>query len=360
MSKIALIVGTRPNIIKITQFRDLIERNTKFSLHIIHSNQHYSDSISKDLFKQLGIRVDTYLPQYVGDNASQLGFIITELSKEIRLLNPKLVIAVGDVNTTLAAGIVANKLSIKLAHLESGLRSFDLSMPEEVNRILVDKIADFYFVTEKSGIENLLHEGCKKESIFFVGNTMIDTLVAFKDLINAQKLPFEFNPKAKLLTLTLHRPSNVDTKEGLEKILNLVEACAKNYTIVFPVHPRTRKQLDFFSLSERMDSINNLIQVDPLDYLTFQKLLSVSHAVVTDSGGIQEETTFLKIPCVTLRKNTERPITIEKGTNILLDFNPQLIIEYLAKEGHMKCEIPELWDGKATERIVSILTKIVD
>lgn len=360
MYTIALVVGTRPNIIKITQFREEIEKHPTISLNIIHSNQHYSDSVSTDLFKQLNVKVDSYLPKFEGDSTAHLGFIISELSIEISKIKPDLVIAVGDVNTTLAAAIVANKLGIKLAHLEAGLRSFDREMPEEINRILVDELADYFFVTEKSGMDNLLKDGKNPNSIFFVGNTMIDTLVKFRNHIQEKELPFTYSTSDKILAITLHRPSNVDNYDGLIQVLQLLSELSKSYKIVFPIHPRTLKQIVNLGLEDRFKEINNLQIIEPLDYLTFQKLVSVSYCVITDSGGVQEETTFLKIPCITLRKNTERPVTLTEGTNILMNFEIDKIKDYLENLKFKKeSSLPEKWDGNATQRIVSIISNLI-
>jgi len=353
MPKICLLVGTRPNFVKITQFKKEISAYSNLELTIIHSNQHYSDSVSSVFFDQFGLSIDRFLNPYKGNPAGQLGHIIFELSEEL-VKNPvDLMLVVGDVNTTLAGAIVANKLGIKLGHIESGLRSFDRSMPEEINRILVDEICDLFFVTEPSGIKHLREEGKSNSSIHFVGNTMIDTLVAFEEEIRGSSLPFERND-LDLITVTLHRPSNVDTKDGIEKIVQLLEQLCAQFQVVFPVHPRTETNFKNLGIYNHLKSIDNLILIEPLDYFRFQKLISISKTVVTDSGGIQEETTFLQIPCITLRENTERPITTEIGTNILMDFEVDKIISAIHNP-KKKTSIPENWDGKATRRIVQII-----
>jgi len=299
MPKICLLVGTRPNFVKVTQFKKELEKFPNLELSLIHSNQHYTDSVSSVFFEQFNLKIDQFLTPFTGNPSSQIGHIIYELSEILSKELPDLLLVVGDVNTTLAGGIVANKLGIKLGHIESGLRSFDRSMPEEINRILVDEICDLYFVTEPSGYENLSKEGKSQTKIHWVGNTMIDTLVAFKDQIAQTSLPFE-TANRELITVTLHRPSNVDDKNGIEKILHLITELSSKYHVVFPVHPRTENRFKNLGYHSQLLSIENLTLTEPLDYFSFQKLVSCSKAIVTDSGGLQEETTFLKIPCITL------------------------------------------------------------
>jgi UDP-N-acetylglucosamine 2-epimerase (non-hydrolysing) len=359
MATVALLVGTRPNIVKISQFRKEFKNYPNHNLIIIHSNQHYSESISSSFFSQFNVKVDTILPQFNGNPSAQIGHIIFHLSNYFTEISADLLIVVGDVNTTLAGAIVANKLNIKLAHLESGLRSFDRSMPEEINRIIVDELADYFFVTEKSGFENLLNEGKNEKHLFFVGNTMIDTLINFQNQIKSQDLPFDCNYSRPLITLTLHRPSNVDSLKGLENIILLLEKLTMFYHVFFPIHPRTLQNLERFNLQSVLNNLKNLTITSPLDYFAFQKLVSISNVVITDSGGLQEETTFLKIPCITLRKNTERPVTIEEGTNILMDFDPEEIVKRISEFTNKEIKIPIYWDGESTKRIVSIINKLV-
>jgi UDP-N-acetylglucosamine 2-epimerase (non-hydrolysing) len=359
MSTVALLVGTRPNIVKISQFRKEFKNYPNHNLIIIHSNQHYSESISSSFFSQFNVQVDTILPLFNGNPSAQIGHIIFHLSNFLTEISVDLLIVVGDVNTTLAGAIVANKLNIKLAHLESGLRSFDRSMPEEINRIIVDELADYFFVTEKSGFQNLLNEGKNEKYLFFVGNTMIDTLINFQNQIKSQDLPFDCNYSRPLITLTLHRPSNVDSLKGLENIISLLEKLTLFYHVFFPIHPRTLQNLERFNLQSKLINLENLTITSPLDYFAFQKLVSISNVVITDSGGLQEETTFLKIPCITLRKNTERPVTIEEGTNFLMDFDPEEIVKRISEFTNKESKIPIYWDGESTKRIVSIINKLV-
>lgn len=356
--QIALLVGTRPNIVKISQFRKVFSNYPNLELKIIHSNQHYSDSVSNVFFSQFGIEADVILPQFDGHASAHIGHIIQHLTSELMNDRPDLLIVVGDVNTTLAGALVGNKLGIKLAHLESGLRSFDKSMPEEVNRIIVDELSDYFFVTEQSGLDNLKREGMEMKNVFFVGNTMIDTLVAFENEISNKKFSFHYEKDKPFIAVTLHRPSNVDNLEGLHNIIELLKCCSKYYQIVFPMHPRTLKNIQSFELKRDFDAIVNVIYTAPMDYFTFQKLLSKSCGVITDSGGIQEETTFLNVPCVTLRDNTERPVTIDLGTNTLLNFDPDTVIKTINDAQNESGQKPPLWDGMSSERIVQKIEEI--
>jgi UDP-N-acetylglucosamine 2-epimerase (non-hydrolysing) len=269
---------------------------------------------------------------------------------------------VGDVNSTLAGAEVANELKIKVAHIESGLRSFDRTMPEENNRIATDKITDYFFVTEQSGIDNLLKEGKAADRIYFVGNTMIDTIVAYKEQIESSDVLSKLNIESnKFILMTMHRPATVDVKDGLIKLIELIQSIAGAYKIVFPVHPRTMKRLAEFNLGQIFFENSNLIVTEPLDYFSFQKLIRESKLIITDSGGIQEESTFLKIPCLTLRANTERPSTVAVGTNELIPFDLPIVLKKVKEieEGAFKKGvIPEKWDGHATQRIVDVLLKI--
>jgi UDP-N-acetylglucosamine 2-epimerase (non-hydrolysing) len=274
---------------------------------------------------------------------------------------PDLIVVVGDVNSTLAAAIMANKMGIKIAHLESGLRSQDKTMPEEHNRILTDELTDLFFVTEPSGLKHLLSEGKKKENIHFVGNTMIDTLVAFGKEIEKSNILEQLQLKERQFVLmTMHRPATVDTEGGLGKLVNLIDEVTLKYNIVFPMHPRTLKKLEEFELKDRIVNNRNLKLTEPLDYFAFQKLIKYSKFVLTDSGGIQEESTFLKVPCLTLRPNTERPVTVIEGTNTLVPFDLTIIFE-LIKEIENGCyksgSIPLNWDGQSTKRVLEILAK---
>jgi len=284
-----------------------------------------------------------------------------EFEKVVQEEEPDLVLVVGDVNSTAACSLVAAKLGVKIAHVEAGLRSFDRNMPEEINRMVTDTLSDYLFVTEQSGIDNLRKEGITDEKVFFTGNVMIDSLVYFLEKAKKSNILNQLDINSDEYALvTLHRPSNVDVKENFEKLLNAFSEVEQDLKIVFPIHPRSRKMLSNFGLDEKIKSMKKLKLLDPIGYLDFMKLMHSAKLVLTDSGGIQEETTFFGIPCITLRENTERPVTIDVGTNILVGSDTDLVISEAKKviNGEAKKgQIPELWDGKAAERIVSIIEK---
>lgn len=359
--KILTVVGTRPNFIKITQLdRELDQYNGYFKHVLVHTGQHFDKNMSDIFFEQFRLRTPDYIMNVKGQSpAAQIGSIIIELDKILVEEKPDLVIVVGDVNSTAASAIAANKNNIRVAHLESGLRSFDRDMPEEINRLVTDQIADLFFVTEQSGYDHLVSEHVPLSKIFFVGNTMIDTLVAFEAEVAASdildKLAIKNRP---FVLMTMHRPSNVDTKERIEILLDIIEHICTSKHLVWPIHPRTLQNLKKFGLSERFEKIPNIILTEPLDYFAFQHLISKAHFIVTDSGGIQEETTFRQVPCLTLRENTERPVTVTLGTNTLVEYNAASVISYIAQiEGgtYKKGAIPPLWDGRATARIVAAI-----
>lgn len=361
MKRLLLVVGTRPNYIKVTQFKKVAEEkfNNAFDIKIVHTGQHFDKAMADDFFRQLDIYPDYALniPQSSANN--QIGEIIIRLEEVINEFEPHLVIVPGDVNSTLAAAITANKMGVPLAHLESGLRSFDRTMPEEINRILVDEITDHFFVTEQSGVDNLIKEGKSQDKIHFVGNTMIDTLVAFKDNIQDQDVLETYDlKKNEFILMTIHRPATVDHKEGLSQLCDLLSRLGETNTIVFPMHPRTLNNIEKFGLKDKFENITNLIKIGPLDYFSFQNLIHNCKMVITDSGGIQEETTFKQKPCLTLRPNTERPSTTEIGSNTLLNFEIDTILEYvdnIQNGTYKKSEIPRYWDGQATERILEVI-----
>jgi len=356
MKKIIIVVGTRPNLVKITQFKKEVQKFKNLELKLVHTGQHSNAKMSDVFLEQFNISIDYFLGISAKTPNQLIGEIIIKLEKVLLDYKPDLVLCVGDVNSTLATAICSNKLQIKLGHIESGLRSNDRLMPEEINRILTDEITDICFVTEQSGLINLLESGKKREEIEFVGNTMIDTLVAFQKNISEAKVLKENNLETQAYFLvTLHRPSNVDSLENLQKVINLLEAVSKIKTVVFPIHPRTENNLKKFNLFDQFLEIENLITLSPQDYFSFQKLIKHSFCVITDSGGIQEETTFQQIPCITLRENTERPSTITEGTNVLLKFDEGIVLETIktiAEGNFKKGRIPKLWDGNATIRIL--------
>lgn len=355
-----IVVGTRPNFIKITQFeKEFAAYKDEFEYILVHTNQHYDENMSDIFFKQLQLKEPEYLNVNPGSPSNQIGHTIIEIEKAVIKHCPDALIVVGDVNSTLAGAIVGNKTNTKLYHLESGLRSYDNEMPEEVNRIITDLVTDDFFVTEQSGYDNLIKAGKSKEQIHFVGNTMIDTLVAFDEVIQENKILEELGLKEQAFVLmTMHRPSNVDTKERLEILLNIIDKVSEKNYLVLPIHHRTKNSLIKHGLMDQLKNNSKVIITEALNYLAFQKLISACKYVLTDSGGIQEETTFRRIPCLTLRENTERPSTVTIGTNELVEYSFEAVTKKIdqVENGTYKVgEIPPYWDGKATQRIVEVL-----
>jgi len=387
-----LVVGARPNFMKIAPLIRAIDKNNdsthgpalpKIHSILVHTGQHYDYNMSDSFFKDLSLpEPDMYLGVGSGTHAEQTGNVLIKFEKVLLEERPHLVIVVGDVNSTLACALAAVKLHIPVAHVEAGLRSFDRTMPEEINRMLTDAISDYLFTPSPDADENLKREGLTEDKIFLVGDVMVDSLLF--NLENAKKskilkqLGFRKNLESKIqdskslrpyALLTLHRPSNVDNKEAFLRIINALTEISKRIPIIFPAHPRTRKQIETFDLQGYF--INSSPQascltpqtsgihiVDPLGYLDFLDLMIHAKFVMTDSGGIQEETTFLDIPCLTLRDTTERPITISQGTNVLVWNDTQKIIDEAFKiiDGRgKKGNCPEMWDGKAAERLVDVL-----
>jgi UDP-N-acetylglucosamine 2-epimerase (non-hydrolysing) len=362
LKKIILVAGARPNFMKVAPIYKALAATQRYKPILLHTGQHYDEKMSKVFFEELAMpEPDIYLGVGSGSHAEQTAKIMVEFEKILQKEVPDLVIVVGDVNSTLACSIVAAKLLVPVAHVEAGLRSYDRTMPEEINRLVTDSISDLLFVSEPSGLHNLINEGVPDEKIFFVGNVMIDSLVTHIQKANESNILAQLNLKPKTYTLvTLHRPSNVDEKSSLEKILRIFEAISQKSKIVFPIHPRTKKMLEQFGL---MDTVNRIgIQLlDPQGYIEFLKLMKEAQLVLTDSGGVQEETTVLQVPCLTMRENTERPITIEVGTNLLVGTDETEVIDAAMKvlSGKVKKGlIPEKWDGRAAERIVAQLDQI--
>ncbi len=357
MSRILIVVGTRPNFIKVTQFKKVNEQlGSPFDIKIVHTGQHYDDKMADVFFRQFELTPDYFLNIPADSANTQMAEIMIRLEKVIKEYQPALVMVVGDVNSTFAAAITANKMGVRIAHIESGLRSKDRSMPEEINRILTDEITDYFFITEQSGMDHLKEEHKKDEQLFFVGNTMIDTLVAFEHKILKDPILEKLKIKKKSFALmTMHRPATVDFEEGLSKLIDIIDFITKSMHLVFPIHPRTTNKLESFGLMKRITANKKLILTEPLDYFSFQKLTAECSFVITDSGGIQEETTFRKIPCLTLRPNTERPSTITIGTNELVPFDVPTVkahIENIRDNKHKKGDIPPMWDGNSTRRIL--------
>jgi len=364
--KIVSVVGARPNFMKVAPLhRAFQEREAITESLIVHTGQHYDEQMSDIFFEQLELpRPDRYLGVGSASHAQQTARVMTAFEEVMEEEEPDLVLVVGDVNSTLACSLVATKMHVPVAHVEAGLRSGDRDMPEEINRLLTDTIAEFLFVTEKDGIENLKAEGVSDDRIFFVGNVMIDSLVFFREKAAKTGIVEELDlTPSRYAVMTMHRPSNVDNREGLLDLLETIERITELVPLAFPMHPRTRNRFDEFGLADRLESINDFILLEPLGYLEFLRLMEEAGVVITDSGGIQEETTFLQVPCLTLRDSTERPITIEQGTNELLDLDPEAVgqrVQDILSGERPEGQVPEKWDGKAAERIADHLEKFFE
>ena len=357
--KITLIAGARPNFIKIAPIIQAIEKKqtegADVFYRLVHTGQHYDYNLSATFFEELNIpEPNANLEVKSGSQAEQTGAIMVAFEKELNENSCDLVLVVGDVNSTMACAIVAKKMNIKVAHVEAGIRSGDLTMPEEINRIVTDSITDYFFTTSISASENLLNNGMESSNVYFVGNVMIDTLYQNLDRISAPSFWDEFNlENENYIVLTLHRPSNVDEEKSLIDLLEGIDKMVGDKKIIFSIHPRTKA-----ILGETNINFKNIIFVEPQGYLNFMYLIKNSFAVITDSGGISEETTVLGIPCFTMRTTTERPETIEIGTNKLVGNSIENLknsFEDFLKNGIKKSGIPDLWDGKASERIMAIL-----
>jgi UDP-N-acetylglucosamine 2-epimerase (non-hydrolysing) len=378
--KIINVAGARPNFMKLASLMKQMKKNPGFDPILLHTGQHYDENMSEVFFHDLALpEPDIYLGVGSGTHSEQTGKIMIEFEKVCLKEQPDLVIVVGDVNSTIACALVAAKLCIPVAHVEAGLRSFDRTMPEEINRILTDQISDYLFTTCTDANQNLIKEGIAKSKIFFVGNLMIDTLLshlrkAKNSGITEQLGLRENNNQKSFALLTLHRPSNVDNPDVLKGILSALINFSESIPIIFPAHPRTIKQINKFRLNEMINYKVNIspgelnkenrkiFATPPLGYLDFLCLMSRATLVLTDSGGIQEETTILGIPCLTLRNNTERPITVKEGTNIVVGNNPDKILEdanNVLKNGNKRKRIPKYWDGKAADRICKVLNSIL-
>ena len=380
LTKIVSVVGARPNFMKIAPIVEQLKiknKNLKAELKhvLVHTGQHYDEEMSKSFFEDLNLpKPDINLGVGSASHAVQTAKIMIEFEKVCLRERPDLIIVVGDVNSTIACALVASKLGIKIAHIEAGLRSFDRAMPEEINRVLTDAISDYLFTTCEDANENLKREGIPEEKIYFVGNVMIDTLLKYKERAKKSKILEKLGLNKDLQVrsyalLTLHRPSNVDNRETFINILKALKDVSEKIPIIFPAHPRTQRQIKFFSLKKYFNFVNiesnscvnienSINLLDPLSYLDFLNLMANAKFVLTDSGGIQEETTILNIPCLTLRENTERPVTLKEGTNTIVGSNPEKIISKSMDilNGKKKIgRIPKLWDGKAAERIINIL-----
>lgn len=360
--KVDLIAGARPNFMKIAPIIEAIkqaaQRGEQISYRLIHTGQHYDKNMSHSFFEQLGIPMpDVNLGAGGGTQAEQTAKIMMGYEKLLLESPSDLCLVVGDVTSTMACSIAAKKLCIKVAHVEAGIRSGDITMPEEINRMVTDSITDYFFTTSEVANNNLRNSGVKEEQIFFVGNTMIDTLLKHQPNFKKPEVWDEVGlEKGKYIVMTLHRPANVDEEIKLKELIAAIVSNSEDLPLVFPVHPRTKQILDRLEINHP-----KLHMVEPLGYLEFNYLVSNSKAVITDSGGITEETTVMGIPCMTLRENTERPETITEGTNELLGVDPKAVapaMEKLFSNSWKKGSIPEKWDGKTAERIAEELLKL--
>lgn len=360
--RITLVAGARPNFMKIAPIIDAIKKaslnGSKVSYRLVHTGQHYDKNMSNSFFEELGIpEPDVNLECGGGTQAEQTANIMVKFEKDLMQNPVDLVLVVGDVTSTLACSIVAKKLNTRVAHVEAGIRSGDVSMPEEINRMVTDSITDYFFTTSQVANENLKKSGVADKHIFFVGNTMIDTLLKNMDRLKMPAIYEQLALKpAEYFVVTLHRPSNVDNADNLKVLITTIMQSSKGLPVLFPVHPRTAQKLKNIDIK-----FSNLHTVEPMSYLEFNYLVKNSKAVITDSGGITEETTMMAIPCLTLRDSTERPETVTVGTNELIGTDPAAITPAVQKifDGKWKKgKSPELWDGKTAERIVSILEKL--
>ena len=373
--KVIQVVGARPNFMKVAPLHRAIKNLAGWTSKIVHTGQHFDAKMSDIFFTQLELpKPDFFLGIGGGSHTEVTAKIMLAFEKIVESEKPDLIIVVGDVTSTLACTLVAIKMGIPLAHVEAGLRSGDRTMPEEINRILTDSVANYLFVTEQSGLDHLKREGVPDEKVFFTGNVMIDSLVRYQEKAKSSRILEELGlqpsdlenrrdtsglHETDYIVMTMHRPANVDTETGLRSILELIELSTAKTKVVFPIHPRTRSNMAKFGLEDTLTQNKNLILTEPLGYLEFIQLMTHSKAILTDSGGIQEETTYLGIPCLTFRDSTERPITVTLGTNQLLaDLNPKITfaaLEEILAGHHKKGQIPPLWDGHAAERIAENL-----
>jgi UDP-N-acetylglucosamine 2-epimerase (non-hydrolysing) len=363
---LACVVGARPNFIKMAPLLRALKSYPHIKSTLVHTGQHYDENLSDVFFKELELQPpDITLEVGSGRHGAQTAQVLDRfedvlLRKQSNGEHYDFVVVVGDVNSTMAAAITAAKLSIPVAHVEAGLRSFDRSMPEEINRVVTDSVCELFFVSEPAGIENLLKEGRPVGSLHLVGNVMIDTLFRLLEGAKKRDTLQRFGVEAQSYgVVTMHRPSNVDSLPTLESILTILVEVSHEFPLIFPVHPRTSQQLD--KLKMNLTQAKGFRVVPPIGYLDFLALCSQSKVIITDSGGLQEESTALGIPCLTLRSNTERPITVTQGTSTLIGTDPEALKKHLSEVlngTYKRGTCPELWDGKAAQRIAAILANI--
>jgi len=355
--QIMIVAGARPNFIKIAPLMRAF-RNRGVAPFLVHTGQHYSKDMSDMFFEQLSIPTpDVNLEVGSGSHVWQIAETMRRLEEVIVSSRPDVTVVVGDVNGTAAAAITSVKLGVPVAHVEAGLRSFDRSMPEETNRILTDSISDWLFTSEPSGAENLLREGIDPKRIHFVGNVMIDSLVTHREKARQRQFPRELGLEPnQYVVMTAHRPSNVDDRDHLESILRAARDIGERMPVIFPIHPRTRKRIEEFGLNSLLSG--GLRLIDPVGYLEMLGLIEQARFIMTDSGGMQEESAALQVPCLTLRENTERPVTIDVGANQLVGWEHAAVTaaaQGLLDKTRPTIEAPEKWDGKASDRIAEIL-----
>jgi UDP-N-acetylglucosamine 2-epimerase (non-hydrolysing) len=363
MIRVVVVAGARPNFMKIAPVIEAMSGHPEvFATKLVHTGQHYDETMSQSFFDALGLpKPHIDLGVGSGGHGEQTGRIMIEFEKVLLEENPDLVVVVGDVNSTMACAITAKKLGIKVAHVEAGLRSRDMEMPEEINRLCTDVLCDFLFTTDELASQNLRQEGADDSRIFFVGNVMIDTLMKHRELARRDGTLEGLGLEKKGYALvTLHRPSNVDDPVVLRALLEVLMDLSRAMPVVFPVHPRTRARIEHAGLKNSVAAEKRMMMLEPLGYIPFLSLTMNARMVLTDSGGLQEETTVLGVPCLTIRRNTERPITCSQGTNRLVGNDPgvirEAIGEVLAGRGAVPA-IPEKWDGRAAERIVEVLVE---
>ena len=359
MNPIIVVVGARPNFMKMAPLYDELKKRN-LPVILLHTGQHYDENMSKVFFEDLGMpKPDIYLGVGSASHAKQTAKIMIDFEEVCEKEIPAMVVVAGDVNSTIACALVAKKLSIPVGHVEAGLRSFDMEMPEEINRILTDRISNLLFTPSRDANQNLTKEGMDSKCIKLVGNIMIDSLLNNIEKAEVSTIHQRLKiKKGNYALITLHRPSNVDYEDSLTRIVEALEFIGENIPIIFPVHPRTTNMINEFGLENRINQIPNLILTKPTGYLDFLALIKYSNVVLTDSGGLQEETTALGIPCITLRENTERPITVEEGTNTIVGNKTENILKEwknIVTNGGKSGRIPELWDGKTAIRISDII-----
>jgi len=360
--KIINVVGARPNFVKIAPLMAQYKNIPEISPILVHTGQHYDKKMSDSFFEQLGIPMpDINLEVGSNSHAVQTADIMKKFEPVVLKHQPNMVLVVGDVNSTLACALVAAKMGIKVAHVEAGLRSFDRTMPEEINRILTDAVSDYLFVSEPSGVENLKREGIPDKKIFFVGNVMVDTLINHIEKADQSNILQQLGIKKRNYVLvTLHRPATTDNINVLRDILLVLKEISHDINVIMPMHPRTKRMIKDFNLLHFIEDLPGVLPIEPLEYIDFLRLMKDAKVVLTDSGGIQEETTILNIPCLTLRENTERPITLGIGTNTIVGVDPERILKGFKQAmngAKLTSERPELWDGRAAERVVEVLLR---